>query len=734
MTCTAHSARARWRALALTVLLGGLTSCNHPQSPAPGEPGGDFSGSYHAGAGALEFALDPATGAANGLRLEATELHYDAENHTVTARVRLRNAGDAPVPGPDGVLALDFLPEDIHPLNTLSLCDGLLPCPPFIFDHRGSYGEDGVLAPGESSEPREWILLNPSGESFSFRARALASLTGRSGVIAGVVFQDANGDGRRDADEAGSAGALVHLTHGDVASQTQTDAAGAYRFDVVEEGLYRVARAADPACNPTTASERQVWIVRRPDGSLSAFEHADFGCRGDSTPGDSVVVEGVVYLDLNRNGLRDDGETGVPNVRVTAGSACAAPCGGTSETVTDARGHYRFLDPAGCCRLEFVGHDPVLGHVDTSPNPVFIPIRDPADPTLPPVPPVPVPGPRVMVNFGVAPQDPNAAVRVTGVVFEDLDRDGQRGPGEPGIAGVLVVGSTPACPTFAAIEARTDERGQYSMELPQCGPPYIIHREPLNGFVDTTPNPVVFFRPPPGTMPVLVLDASFGVARAEEPPALFIEGVVFADRNRNGVQDAGEPGMADVGVTANGLVCLPVPPGGTQTRTGPDGRYRLSSADIECPMPWMVRRDPVNGFCDTTPNPVVVVAPEGGTTLRVDFGLAACDSTPPAGGFTILGSVFLDVNRNGTRDRGEIGVPGATLLLLSNCNALWSVQTDATGAYRFGTDQTGCPPHLVQLSEPAFAEYTTPNPAPVLPQPNGGPVRVDFGVLRRMVP
>ena len=730
---------AQWRALALTAMLGGLASCNQPQAPAPAEPGGSFAGSYHPSAGTMEFALDPSGPAGDGLRLEAVELHYDLENHAVSARVRLRNAGALPVPGPDGILVLDFAPQDVRPLNTLSPCDGLLPCPPFVFDHRGSYGEDGVLAPGESSEPREWRLQNPSGESFAFRARPVTSFTGGNGVIAGAVFADENGDGRRDPFEAGIAGATIQLLHGETAAQTQSDASGAYRFTVLEEGLYQVMRTADPGCQPTTASQRQIWIVRRPDGTLSGFDHADFGCRADTTlPADSLIVQGVVYLDSNRNGRRDPGEAGVPNVRVSAGSACAAPCGGASDTMTDEQGRYRFLNPSGCCRLEFVGHDPVFGHVDTTPNPVQFRSPQPGDPTVPPgLPPGPPAGPIVRVDFGVAPQDPNQSVHITGVVFEDLDRDGQRGSAEPGIAGVLIIGSTPTCPTFAPIEARTDEQGRYAMELPQCGPPYIVQREPLNGFIDTTPNPVVFFGPVPGPWPpmppVQVFDASFGVARSEEPPAPFIEGVVFDDRNRNGIQDADEPGVADVGVTASSLLCLPAPPGGTQTRTGPDGRYRLNSADIVCPMPWTVQRDPVDGFCDTTPNPVVVVGPQGGATLQVDFGIAACDSTPPVSGFTITGTVFLDANHNGVRDRGEPGVPGAKLLLLSNCNALWTAQTNATGDYRFTADQTSCPIQFVQLTEPAFAAYTTPNPAPVLPPPSGEAVRIDFGVMRRIV-
>lgn len=729
------SAPPRWRAFALTIVLAGLASCNQPQAPAPAAPGSDFSGTYRPGAGGMEFALDPATGAANGLRLEAVELHYDATAHTVSARVRLRNTGAVPVAGPDGILVVDFAPENVRPLNSLSVCDALLPCPPFIFDHRGTYGEDGVLAPGESSEPREWLLLNPDGESFAFRARALPGMTSSNGIIAGAVFSDANGDGRRGPGESGIAGATVQLIRGEIAAATQTDATGAYQFEVQEEGLYHVSRPADPGCAPTTPSDRQIWIVRRPDGTLSGFAHADFGCRADSTPvGDSLIVEGVVYLDTNHNGQRDPGEVGVPNVKVTAGSACAAPCGGAAETTTDAEGRYRFLNPAGCCRLEFVGHEPVAGHGDTSPNPVFFRFPVPGDPTMPPgIPPLPPPGSHLKVDFGIAVLDPNQQVHVTGVVFEDLDHDGQQSRGEPGIPGVLIVGSTPTCPTFAPIEARTDDQGRYSMDLPQCGPPYIVHREPLNGFIDTTPNPVVFFGRPPGNVPPAQFDASFGVARSEEPPPSFIEGIVFDDRNRNGVQDAGEPGVPDVGVSAASVLCVPPPPGGAQTRTGADGRYRLSSAEIGCPMPWTIRRDAVDGFCDTTPNPVTLVAPEGGTALHVDFGIAACDSTPPGGRFVITGTVFLDANGDGRRDRGEPGVAGATLTLLSNCNALWTAQTDAAGTYRFGPDETGCPgPLLVRLTDPAFAAYTTPNPAPVLPVPDGAAVRLDFGVARRI--
>ncbi len=52
----------------------------------------------------------------------------------------------------------------------------------------------------------------------------------------------------------------------------------------------------------------------------------------DTTVSYSAVIEGHVYLDANRNGRWDDGETGVPGVLVSDGRRVVA---------TDASGQYR---------------------------------------------------------------------------------------------------------------------------------------------------------------------------------------------------------------------------------------------------------------------------------------------------------------------------------------------------------------------------------------------------------
>src|SRR5262249_8865015 len=152
----------------------------------------------------------------------------------------------------------------------------------------------------------------------------------------------------------------------------------------------------------------------------------------------------------------------------------------------------------GCCGTRFVGHDPVPGHVDTTPNPVHLagPVPLPVPPGPRPVPPSPS-ALRILVDFGIAPIDPTEGVRFDGFVFADGNRDGTRDPDEPGVPHVTIVGSTPTCPTFAPIKAETDADGHYTIVLPRCDPPFILHRQPVAGFVDTTPNPLVLRGPVP---------------------------------------------------------------------------------------------------------------------------------------------------------------------------------------------------------------------------------------------
>lgn len=588
--------RERW--LACAAILGIVwAGCNDTQAPPAG---GDGAFQGHFDASGLDLRLETPEGQVSPLRLVVTQIDLDASTKEVHAWVALRNESRQTLRGPEGVFVGGFVPADVRPVNAEELaCPAVLDsrCLPWLFDHRGTYGIEDQLAPGETSQPVEWILLDPSGESFAFRARVHEGAPPQSGVIAGSVFRDHNGNGRRDSTESGIAGAAIVLRHGDRAETRRTDARGRYEFVATEAGAYELGFDAGDGCDPTTPAELHVVLVRRPDGTLSSFLHGDFGCRGED-PNNGPIVSGLVFEDLNRNGLPDDGERGIP--------------------------------------------------------------------------------------------------------------------------GVVIVGSAPHCPTFAPIQTRTNERGLYRLQLPPCVPPFMLHRQPVRGYVDTSPNPVVFEQPiPPQAR------ADFGLTVADSSQDFAVEGIVFEDHDADGVQDSNEPGIAGARLTLSGLQCST--PVAAQAHTDERGRYRFEPGVAPCPMPWLVQRHGPGR--DTLSNPRLVPRPppDGSRTARADFGVVPSVVPPPAP--SLQGSVFLDANRNGVRDRGEAGVPGAELSLLSPCEVLRVTRTDVHGNYAFPASVVAvCPVTGVQQTQPVFRVRTTPNPVHFPPGSLPLPV-VDFGVV-----
>src|SRR5262249_23315823 len=139
-------------------------------------------------------------------------------------------------------------------------------------------------------------------------------------------------------------------------------------------------------CDPTTPSTREVFIVRRPDGTLSGVAGLDFGCRGP-TSGPTVVISGVVFDDLNRDGMQEPGEAGVPDVVIT-GSTPLCPTFAVVQVRTGSQGEYK-LPPMSCLPPFIVQRSDVPGFVGTTPNPLVFPGLG-VPPTPNPVPPQPI--------------------------------------------------------------------------------------------------------------------------------------------------------------------------------------------------------------------------------------------------------------------------------------------------------------------------------------------------------
>lgn len=186
------------------------------------------------------------------------------------------------------------------------------------------------------------------------------------------VWYDKNNDGIKQITEAGIGGVTVKLyadanndnvADGAAIATTTTTADGIYSFAGLAPGNYIVGvitptgyaavttNGGDPdndidndnnGINTTVVGE-----VRSNAISLSTgFEPAS-AIDGDGTNGNLTVdfaltgsgtIGNFVWNDLNKNGIQDAGEPGLPNVTVTLTN----PDGTTTNTITDANGAYLF--------------------------------------------------------------------------------------------------------------------------------------------------------------------------------------------------------------------------------------------------------------------------------------------------------------------------------------------------------------------------------------------------------
>jgi uncharacterized repeat protein (TIGR01451 family) len=247
------------------------------------------------------------------------------------------------------------------------------------------------------------------------------------GSVSGVVFVDRNGDGLQD--PTGLAGVTVQLLDatGTVVATTISGSDGSYTFHAVRRGTYIVAVVA-PAGHRATVqdlgSDDRIDSDIDATGRTAPIAVVAGGSTADVDAGLYLpaAIGDTVWLDLDRDGVEDPGEPGIPGVTLQVVSAGPDGLFGTvddvsSTHVTDARGHYHAtgLRP-GATRVTVVAasydvttvgeRDDVLASGDDKPT----------------------------ADFGLS------GTAVLGqLVFNDLNHDGVHQPSEPGAAGVTVL-------------------------------------------------------------------------------------------------------------------------------------------------------------------------------------------------------------------------------------------------------------------------------------------------------
>lgn len=430
----------------------------------------------------------------------------------------------------------------------------------------------------------------------------------------------------------------------------------------------------------------------------------------------TAAIGDYVWLDSNFNGRQDAGEPGIPGVTVELYRTADNALMGT--TTTDANGKYLFAGREPDTYYVKVIVPP--GYIVTTQNAPGTTAQDDSD-----VNPLGVmasttlsPGETDLTwDAGLYPAD--AWVTVGDFVWNDLNGNGIQDAGEPGIAGVtLTLTGTTVGGVSVSHTTTTDANGNYLFtEHPGT---YTVTITPPAGYIATSTGqgtPATDSNPnPSGTTPMLLLAGGsdltldFGYYQP-----VTIGDFVWEDKNGNGIQDAGEPGIPGVTLTLIGTTVGGTTISETKT-TDASGHYGFT----EPPGTYEVIVSPPSGYVatatgkgtlatDSNASPsgtAPATLPGGSSDLTIDFGFWRPASL---GDF-----VWLDLNLNGIQDAGEPGIEGVAVTLLgggpdgvlgTGDDTTATTNTDGSGKYHF-TGLVPGTPYQVTFAKPLGFAFT----------------------------
>ncbi len=275
-------------------------------------------------------------------------------------------------------------------------------------DTAGSVGGTAAAIPGDTITG---IVLpsNQTATAYNFAELAPSS-------IGGSVFADANNDGVRDPGESGIGGVTVTLTGTNDLGQSinialNTAPDGSFDFTNLRPGTYTVTETQPAAyadgkdalgtLNGTLGNDTAGNIVVTPGQTGTGY-----------TFGEQLTsVSGTVFIDHNRDGTQDPGETGLAGVSITLldknGNFVAS-------TTTGPGGDYAFATlVSGPYRL-----------VETQPTGYGSSTADIVDINVTPT--------GSVVRFG------ETVSSLSGTVYFDANASGALNAGEPGLSGITV--------------------------------------------------------------------------------------------------------------------------------------------------------------------------------------------------------------------------------------------------------------------------------------------------------
>ncbi len=552
-------------------------------------------------------------------------------------------------------------------------------------------------------------------------------------IISGLVWMDQNCNGIRDGNESVLSNTTVTLLNdlGEEVLTTQTGDFGEYLFEGMDPGMYQVAFELHVTMIFTD------YFIGTDQSINSDVENGEMG----TTPfysldaGDSLenidaglknvvnnILQGMVWLDENCNGLMDPDEPGIQGVGVnvydldgnTVSSAITALSGQYFMIgLFDGDYIYEFVPPSGYNFTESnIGTNDeidsdvvnILNGIGTTEN-VSIGVNQNIND----------------VDAGLKAKDP---IEVSGLVFIDENCDGQFNNNELPVEGINVV--LVDMNEMPQAQTTTDSSGFYKFTDLSEGS-YMVMFELIDGFKFTIANigddnndsDVTTMTALGGRTDEIVLTEEqqlntvfAGIKLLDE---ITISGSVWNDLNCNGLNDIDEPTMMNIDVNLlddmGGII--------NTDQTDDQGNYSFNGmlpGDYQVQFvlsdgyEFTLAQQGTNNSIDSD---VININGTEGTTdifslveedqlINIDAGFKAVTF------ININGTVWEDINGNGLRNMDEMGEPGITVELYDVNNVLQDSDiTDNMGNYSFSDFPQGT--YYVVVVLPTGSEMTLAN-------------------------
>jgi len=512
--------------------------------------------------------------------------------------------------------------------------------------------------------------------------------------ISGYVFSDADNDGHRDPDELGLAGVTVQVIPVNTLEPQQTvtlttNAQGYYEATGLAPGTYRIVEVQQPAGYLDGRDEAGTVDGQRRGTAVNPGDRIEEIFLGGGNRGIEynfgeilpVSIRGNVHLS------NADGDCysvcvacrPLPNVTVQLWNGQGVLL---TQTLTDAQGNYAFADlaPGVYTVIELtppglIDAGAYVGTINGVERGEALDANTIAHVEL-------LPG-NHGVDYDFCEHEPS---RVSGYVYHDRNDNGLREAGEQAIAGVTI---TLRNQSGHVLETTvTDATGYYEFTGLLAGTYQLVETQPTSwldgqdtpGSVDGvttalfTQNDLLSAQLRWGSTGT---NFNFG----ELLPGS-IQGLVFADIDRDSVFDATEYPLA--GVTIELLNSAGAVVGTTHTNS--DGRYQFTQL---APGTYAVRETQPDGYFQGGHR----AGSHGGNASQTDLisaipigsgdHLTEYDFWEVVPG-SISGIVFVDANQSADHEAGETLLAGVTVQLLDRVgNVVATTNTNAAGYYKF---------------------------------------------------